>query len=52
MFTINVERYKELINDGKIGDLTYSDLIEFRDKSKDVLDDIEAEMDRRERLNI
>lgn len=45
MFSINIKRYKELLDDGEIGDLTYSELIEFRDKTKDILDDIERKMD-------
>ncbi|WP_191089439.1 hypothetical protein [Paenibacillus spiritus] len=49
MFSINIDRYSELLEDAKSGDLTYSELIELRDKTKDILEDIESAMDQYEK---
>lgn len=45
MFPINLEIYKDIIDAIANGEYTYSDLIEARDKTKDMLDFIERKMD-------
>jgi hypothetical protein len=43
--SVNLEILKELLTDWKNGDLTYSEMIELRDKLTDVKDDLERVMD-------
>ncbi|QSF43460.1 hypothetical protein [Paenibacillus tianjinensis] len=45
MFPINLEIYKEVLDIVASGDYTYSDLLELRDKTKDILDYVEKKMD-------
>jgi hypothetical protein len=45
MFPINLEIYKEVLDDVASGDYTYSDLLELRDKTKDILDYVERLLD-------
>ena len=45
MFPINLEIYKEILDDVASGDYTYCDLQELRDKTRDILDYVEKKMD-------
>lgn len=47
MFPINLVIYKEVLDDVASGDYTYSDLLELRDKTKDILDHVEQLLDEK-----
>lgn len=42
---VNLEIFKELLLDYEDGNLSFSDKVEFRDKLRDLLDDIERKID-------
>ncbi|MFC3749856.1 hypothetical protein [Paenibacillus sp. GCM10012306] len=44
MFPINLEIYKQLLDDLTNDEHTYSDLLELRDKTNDVLDYVEQKI--------
>ncbi|QWU14328.1 hypothetical protein SAMN04487895_101631 [Paenibacillus sophorae] len=46
--SVNLDIFKELLMDYEDDVLTYSDMIEFRDKLKDIKDDVERKMDQYE----
>lgn len=48
MMSVNLDILKELLMDWEDNNLTYSDMIELRDKLKDAREAIEVEMDKYE----